>query len=347
MFKGESKWKGRIARAYEGSVEKIREWIPHFTRISGFGLVDEGVNKYLDIIVREPLENDAKYIKDRLKIPVCTVTKWYHLFQHRDVFEGCARALKKIIADSEVLKPTLVITEHGERMWCSFTLASFQLKEAYRYPMKLEVSALNTVVSGTALDIRLSWHEPESKARIPYGMLSGYKVNEVNLKKIARKKKTALDPSIFSEIHAFLERNVDQLSREREAYKSWREAKVNRELLARWIDKTVREEWGYDRAVRAYHLINNGTDVEVKRPNKEKNDEENLPVPSSLGAGPPTKKVYYITKDPASEIFNRFAPARDAFDISMVLAWMISKQTTVQAQLKWEDIPKLNGALGG
>ncbi len=242
MLIGVGKWLGRPARTYKGSVEKILEWIPYFTRTSGWQLENEGMNKYLDVIIRQSLENDAEYIKDRLKIPVCTVSKQYHLFQHRDVFEGFTKALKKIISDSEVLKPTLRITEHGERMWCSFTLASFQLKEADRYPMQLEVSAINTVVPGTALDVRLSWYEPESKTRIPYGMLSGYEVDKENLKKIARKKKTALDSSVFSEIYAFLERNVDQLSRDREAYKSWREAKVDRETVAHWIDTTVRKK---------------------------------------------------------------------------------------------------------
>ena len=99
--------------------------------------MDEGLNKYLDVIIREPLEIDAKYIKDRLRIPVCTVTKWYALFQHQDVFNALVTALKKRVPDLDSLKGNLCITEYGERMWLRFSLANFQLDEAERYPSSL------------------------------------------------------------------------------------------------------------------------------------------------------------------------------------------------------------------
>lgn len=156
------RWEGRKAQEYIEPVGKIDQWIPLFTRTSGWLLVDEGLNKYLDVIIREPLEGDAKYIKDRVRIPICTVSKRYSLFQHRDVFNALVAALKKKVSDIDSLMGTLCITEYGERMWIRFTLANFQLNDAERYPMLLEVSGLNAVEPGTALDVRLSWYEPES-----------------------------------------------------------------------------------------------------------------------------------------------------------------------------------------
>ena len=349
MLIGKNKWKGRKASIYTGTVEKIREWIPLFTRTSEWQLVDEGRNKYLDVIIRESLENDAEYIKDRLKIPVCTVTKQYHLFQHRDVFNALVRALKKIISDSESLETTLVITEYGERMWVRFILANFQLNEAERYPMLLEVSALNTVVPGTALDIQLSWYDPDSKARIPYGMLSAH---EVNFKKIARKKAKAQDSTIFPEVNLFLTNHLKQLSRERESYKRWKKAKVSRGALARWIDTVVRRKWRYEEAVRIYHLIIKGRDVEVRRPtnvdeDQKGNNKETLPAPSKLPDGPlPPPSAFCLTKDPASSAaIERFTPARHAFDVSIVLAWIVSRGRTIPDRLRWTDIPELMEAL--
>lgn len=352
MLMQKNKWKGRKASTYTGPVEKILEWIPFFTRTSGWQLVDEGLNKHLDVIIREPLENDAKYIKDRLKIPVCTVTKQYHLFQHQDVFNALVSTLKIIVSDSDSLGSTLVITEYGERMWIRFTLANFQLNEAERYPMLLEVSGLNTVVPGTALDIRLSWYEPMSKARIPYGMLSAHEVNKVNLKKIARKKEKDSDSTIFSEVSLFLKRHLEQLSRERESYNYWIEAKVSHGALARWIDTKVRSKWRYEEAVRIYQLIIEGRDVEVIRPanldrEQKGNNTEALPTPSKLPEGPlPFPEAFFVIKDPGySAGLERFTPARNAFDVSMVLAWIVCCGRTIPSQLRWTDIPELMDAL--
>ncbi len=352
MLIQKNKWKGRKASTYTGPVEKILEWIPFFTRTSGWQLVEEGLNKHLDVIIRESLANDAEYIKDRLKIPVCTVTKQYHLFQHQDVFNALVSALKRIVSDSGSLGSTLVITEYGERMWIRFTLANFQLNEAERYPMLLEVSGLNTVVPGTALDIRLSWYDPMSKARIPYGMLSDHEVNKVNLKKIARKKEKNSDSTIFPEVYLFLTKHLKQLSRERESYKRWIKAKVSRGTLARWIDTKVRSKWRYEEAVRVYQLIVEGKEVEIIRPanvdrEQKGNNTEMLPAPSKLPEGPlPFPEAFFIIKDPVfSAGLERFTPARNAFDVSIVLAWIVSCGGTIPSQLRWTDIPELMEAL--
>ena len=55
------RWSRRKTQEHIETVGKIDQWIPFFTRTSGWSLVDEGLNKYLDVIIRDPLESDAKY----------------------------------------------------------------------------------------------------------------------------------------------------------------------------------------------------------------------------------------------------------------------------------------------
>ena len=337
------KWEGREAVEHTKPVNELLEWIPIFKR-SPLSLVDGDTNKYLDMIIRQSLSSDAEYIKDRLDIIVCTATKRYHLFQHQDVFKALVDALKLIVSDLQSLEATLRIKEYGESMWISFTLANYQLNEADRYPFILEVSGLNTIGAGKALDIRLSWYEPTYKIRIPYGMLSEHKVN---FKKEHRKKEKEFDSDTFSdEIYSFLIKHFAQLSRERQLYNRWIAAEVSQKTLARWIDTVVEKKWKYEKAAIAYAIAIDGYDIKVKKSVSEDKDQEQgsekkIPVPSKLTSDP-SQLRYYVRKNKAPE---KFAPARNVFDVSLILSWIISQQSTIPDQLKWIDIPILMEAL--
>lgn len=331
------KWEGREAFVHTKPVNELLEWIPLFDR-TPFKLHNGGTNEYLDMIIRQSLSTDAEYIKDRQDIPVCIATKQYHLFQHRDVFKAIVSALELVVSDIHSLNATLKITEYGESMWVSFTLANYQLNEADRFPSRLEVSGLNTIGAGKALDIRLSWSEPTYRTRIPYGMLSA---QEVNFKKIRRKKEKELDSNTFSnDIYSFLHTHLEYISGERESYNRWKAAEVNQRTLARWIDTDVQKKWNYETAARAYHIAIEGYDIQVK--NSENIDQDadrkkKIPSPSELTQSP-IQSRYYVRKNAAPE---KFAPARNAFDLSLILSWIISQKSTIPFQLKWVDISSL------
>ena len=334
------KWKGREAFVHIKPVKELIEWIPHFKRVP-FSLHNGGINKYLDNIIREALRTDGEYVKDRQDIPVCTATKQYHLFQHQDVFKALVNVLEFYVSDIYSQEATLKITEYGESMWVSFTLANYQLNEAERLPFLLEVSGLNTIVAGKALDIRLSWYEPTYKTRFPFGMLSS---REVNYTKEHRKKVTDLDSDAFTEeIHSFLLRHLDYISRERKLYKRWIAAEVSQRTLARWIDTVVEKKWNYEIAARAYNIAINGYDIRVKNSevitdiDQDTDRREKIPPPSEL-TQIPIQSRYYVRKNAAPE---KFAPAKNAFDLSLILSWIIGQKSTIPFQLKWVDIPEL------
>ena len=335
------KWEGREAFVHTKPVNELLNWIPHFKRVP-FSLHNGGTNKYLDNIIRESLSTDAEFIKDRQDIPVGTATKRYRLVQHRDVFKALVDALKLLVPDIQSHEATLKIKEYGESMWVSFTLVSYQLNKADRYPLVFEVSALNTIVAGKALDVRLSWYEPEDRFRVPYGMLSA---KEVTFKKIKLKKEKELDSDIFSnDIHSFLVDNLVHISGERECYNRWKAAEVNQRTLARWIDTVVEKKWNYEIAARTYHIAMEGYDIQVKTlesDDREQDSRKEIPPPSELTPNS-SQARYYILKNKAPE---DFAPARNAFDVSLILGWVLSQQRTIPFQLKWVDISYLMAEL--
>lgn len=333
------KWEGREAFVHIKPVKELKEWIPHFKRVP-FSLHNGGTNKYLDNIIREALRTDGEYAKDRQDIPVCTATKQYHLFQHRDVFKALVNVLELFVSDIHSQEATLKIKEYGESMWVSFILANYQLNEAERYPFRLEVSGLNTIGAGKALDIRLSWYEPTYKTRFPFGMLSA---KEVNFKKIRRKKEKELDSDTFTEdIHSFLLRHLDYISGERELYKRWMAAGVSQNTLARWIDTTVQSKWNYQMAASAYNIAINGYDIRVKNSEKITDIDQDIDSRKKIPPSELTRYFadphYYVRTDQAPE---KFAPVKNAFDVSLVLGWVLSRQRTIPNQLKWVDIPEL------
>lgn len=150
----------------------------------------------------------------------------------------------------------------------------------------------------------------------------------------------------YRETIQFLTGHLERLSNERERYMHWIKAKVSRRSLTRWIDMTVQKKWKYEEAVRAYNLIMNGWDVEVRRSEnsdkeQEGNSRETRPNPSELTSNP-FESFHFIQKN---KVHEKFAPAENAFHVSLALAWIISQQGTIPDRLRWTGIPELIEAL--
>ena len=109
-----------------------------------------------------------------------------------------------------------------------------------------------------------------------------------------------------------------------------------------WIDTAVQDKWNYQMAARAYSIAINGYDIQVRdseqitdldqRPDKRKK------MPPSELTRYSSIPEYYVRTDTAPDTF---APVRNAFDVSLVLGWVLSRQRTIPNQLKWVDIPEL------
>lgn len=333
------KWEGREASEHRKPVKELKEWIPLFVRYP-WRLHNGGTNKYLDSIVRKALPTDAEYVKDRLDIPVCTATKQFHLFQHRDVFKALVNALKLYVSDIQDQEATLKITEHGQSMWLSFTLDNYQFDQPDQLPFRLEVSGLNTVKAGKALDVRLCWYEPEYRIRFPFGMLSS---QEVSFKKIKRKKAKESDSDSFTQdIYYFLLKHFHDIEGEQRSYKRWIDAELNLRTLDLWVDNVVENKWDYQMAASVYNIAKNGYDIRVKKSEEVIDNGLKTERTKKIPASELTQyfnEPYYYERIETAPV--KFAPVRNAFDVSLVLGWVLSRQTTIPKQLRWVDIPGL------
>ena len=319
------KWHSREVLEGSGQIRELRQEIPYFRRIP-FRIEDGGVNKNLDLIVREPLKKSQGYLlpsnNDEVQIPVATVSKQYELVQHHDVLKVLETALKNIDFDPERLKAELTLTEYGERMRVSFTLPDYEFDPGDGYPIVLKVNALNSVDKTTALSISLSWYRLVCSNGMMFGTAH------------ARFRKIHLQSRKPENINKFLEKQLARASKVQSLYKQWYEKKVFIEAkpssiqIEHWIDKTIEKRWGVHAAARVYHIAKTGYDGELVNP-------------FAKGVKPHEHKVQSTNRVPGS-----FAPVRNAYDISQVLSWLASRRGTIEDQLdRMMDIPDLMRAL--
>ena len=319
------RWHSREVLQGSGRISELRQEIPYFRRIP-FRIEDGGVNKNLDLIVREPLKKSQGYLlpssDDEVQIPVATVSKQYELVQHHNLLEVLETALKNIGLDPWNLKTELILTEYGERMRVSFTLPNYDFDPGDDYPIILKVNAFNSVDRTTALSINLSWY----RLVCSNGMMFGTKQ--------ARFRRIHLQSRKPEDIKNFLKKQLSLAAEVQNLYKQWYkkqvfiETKPSAVQIEHWIDKTVAKKWGVHTAARAYHIAKTGYDGKLT--NRFAKDVK-----------PHKHQVKSINKVPGS-----FAPVRNAYDISQVLSWLASQRGTIEDQFDWMmDIPRLMRAL--
>lgn len=327
------KWLGRPVLEGKGHIGELRQEIPRFT-MAPFSVEGRGVNKYLNLIVREPSKENQGYLlpsddQDEFQIPLATVSKQYKLVQHRHIVKALEDAFRHVGFNPDCLQAKLTITEYGERMWISFTLPkdSQYVFDLNKRKHVLQVNALNSVDKTTALEINLTWYSLNSMT----GMM---------VRRDARLKKIHLKSRKPEGIEEFLKKQLGHALNDINRVKRWHQTKVifeEKELskvkpsagqIEHWIDTTVAKKWSDHIATRVYHIAKTGYDGEITSP----------PEPDV----PPHKCVVR----PKSLVPGAFAPVRNAYDISQVLSWIANDRKTIQDRLEWMmDIPFLMHAL--
>ena len=188
-------WEGRKSTEWMGSIRNLRKKIPAFTQnIFRIGM---GINKYKDLIVREPfpdvavdlgighIEYEFGYIEaaTRDRIPIESVRnnyrsrlfrgrkQGYKLVGHRELLDDVLMALSTHpslakMADVESLEATVYLSIYGARMHIEFLVPHCK-RDSYI----LRVTCRNSVDKKFALTINLSLYsgEPiEGQVYIPF-----------------------------------------------------------------------------------------------------------------------------------------------------------------------------------
>lgn len=183
-------WQGREATQWKGSIKNLREKIPTFTQEKF--LMGKGVNKYKDVIVREPIsqverefEFDLGYAEALTleRIPIEAVRndyksrlfrereQGYKLVEHHQVLDDIFTELRTYdsptrIPDIESLVATMRLSIYGARMHIEFLLPHYK-RDSYI----LKVTCRNSVDKKFALTINLSLHTDgatEAETGIPF-----------------------------------------------------------------------------------------------------------------------------------------------------------------------------------
>jgi hypothetical protein len=111
------------------------------------------------------------------------------------------------------------------------------------------------------------------------------------------------------------------------SFENWQNTEVTSKQLAPWVNKNLREKWGFKAAARAYHIACSGYDAEVRG--------------SYKGYTPTSLKMVETTRVPGSPTV-----CRNLFDLSQILAWLAKERRDIQEQLEWrENIPDLMASL--
>ncbi len=258
-------WLGREFEESEGPISELRLKIPTFT--SSPFRIGAGVNKYLDLIAREPLGEvgvgDEVNPENSLRIPVAAVRNDnYKLVQHHEVIDNVLNALRVVsesrrtnavpeestlmllgglfgsreedATDLESLLARLRLSKYGARMWISFLVPDYRFDPGYGHPFTLRVACSNSVDRSIAVKIHLFLSRKDSEFDTFVAGLS--KHHDQSLKD--------------REIEEFLNKELSQLST-----KEWFNTAVSGDKFENWIHTTVREKWGAETVTRARRLI--------------------------------------------------------------------------------------------
>lgn len=299
------KWFNSPVRCHEGTLQSVADFLPEFERRS-FALTQPGndrsrLNERLDTIVRKPFGEDETYI------PVGVVSKGYTLVPHQSVVAVAQKVLGEAKIAPEVVKAELCITEYGERMALSLYLPEeFAFDPGDGHPLTMRLECFNSVDGSTRFRALMGWY----RFVCSNGMIIGVTQTEVRRRHIGE---MGLD-----DVQAVLSYGLQAADTEQENFARWRQRTVSPDDLVSWINKELKNGWGFKAAARFYHIARTGHDAEIAGLYKEKTPTT-IPV-RSKGAVPGAPDE-----------------CRNLYDVSQILAWLAKERRDVQEQLAWRE----------
>jgi hypothetical protein len=313
---GESqpKWFNSPVTLHKGTFSDIHRHIPTFER-RDFALHQPGheqfyINEHLDTIVRLPFHDDNAFV------PIGVVSKNYALVPHTAVLAVVKQALDRAnIATSDV-RAEIKITKYGERMALSLYMPDkFSFDPGDGHPMALRLECLNSVDGSTRFRALMGWF----RFVCSNGLVVGVTRSDVRRRHIGE--------LVLDDVHSVLASGLKESETEMKNFQRWRKIEINPNQLAPWIDKEVRDGWGFKAAARTFHIARYGTDAAILGQYKDQTPTTINMRETNLVPGAPTR-------------------CKNLFDVGQILAWLAKERRDVQEQLEWrEAIPNLMAPL--
>lgn len=304
------KWFNSPVRVHEGTLSEVRQFIPDFERRS-FALTQpendrSRINERLDTIVRRPFGDDPSCV------PIGVVSRGYTLVSHAAIFDAVTQALRAVEIPAGNVQTELAITEYGERMALSLYLPEkFKFDPGDGHPMALRLECLNSVDGSTRFRALISW----LRLVCSNGLVVGVTRSAMRRRHVGEFQ--------LEDVGEVLASGLRDAESEKQNFIKWKAKEIAPNRLASWIEKELREKWGFKAATRTHHIACCGWDVEILGQYK--------------GETPTTVAVRQTKPVPGT-----WPPCRNLFDVSQILAWLAKERRDVSEQLAWrEQIPGL------
>lgn len=310
-----AKWFRSPVGFHNGNLVEIGAHIPTFERRS-FGLTQAGknlsrLNENLDMIVRMPFADDDSFI------PVGVVSKDYALVPHTDVLRVVIKALDTVKISPAGVRAELMLTEYGERMALSIYLPDkYNFDPGDGHPMALRLECMNSVDGSTRFRALMGWF----RFVCSNGLIIGVTQSDIRRRHVGGEIR-------LEDVAAVIKSGLAASDIEKKNFKDWRQVKVTMDQLVPWVNKDLKEGWGFKAATRAFHIAQFGHDADVIGQYKGS-------IPTNIVV----KKTKRVPGSPDK--------CHNLFDLSQILAWLAKERRDVQEQLKWrEQIPGLMAPL--
>jgi hypothetical protein len=299
-------WLGEPATDLAGTLRDVARWLPAFHR------VPFGVNRRLDMILRDPWEDCDR------PMPAAVVSKRYVLVDHRAVVDALAGVLTRFDIDPDELTCTMTLSDAGTRMKLRVELpASLAFMPPDGHRLALTFECFNSVDRTVPFLALLGWFRLVCR--------NGLIVGTTHAKVRAQHR-----PSLrLEELGAVLEQGLEAAHRDAAALADLADHRIRTDRLQAWVDGPVARAWGPFAAARVYSVLERGVDGE--------------PDPRPRFARPHERQLLRTSPVPGAA-----APCRDLYGVTQALSWISSRRASVGAREAWRgQIGGLVAALAG
>jgi hypothetical protein len=122
----------------------------------------------------------------------------------------------------------------------------------------------------------------------------------------------------LDDVQTVLSYGLQAADTEQGNFARWRQRTVSPDDLVSWINKELKNGWGFKAAARFYHIARTGHDAEIAGLYKEK-------TPTTI----PVRSKGPVPGAPDE--------CRNLYDVSQILAWLAKERRDVQEQLAWRE----------
>jgi uncharacterized protein DUF932 len=149
------------------------------------------------------------------------------------------------------VKVDLALTEYGERMALSLYLPDNFSFDPGDGAMALRLECFNSVDGSSRFRALMGWF----RFVCSNGLIVGVTRSDLRRRHVGDLR--------LSDLSMVVSSGLKETESEKRNFRCWRKAEVTLDRLTRWVNKELREGWGFKAAARTFHIACTGIDAEI------------------------------------------------------------------------------------